>query len=87
MAWLFILPYFLMLSDEEKRLWSSSLRRFQQPPITYSISNWNILLFSNTFHLYCALNVTDQVSNPCRATNKSIINIKGIHLEIIKSLI
>jgi hypothetical protein len=66
----------LIILDEEYKLWSYSLRRFLQPPITSSLFGPNTIfshLFSNTFSLYSSLNVRDHVSHLYKTTGKIIV--------------
>ena len=61
---------------EEYRTLSSSLCSVFHSPVTSSLLGPNILLstlFSNTLSLRSALNVSDQVSHPYKATGKIII--------------
>jgi hypothetical protein len=63
----------LIILGEEYILRSSSLHSFLQPPVTSSLSGQNIflrILFSNTFSLYCFLNVRDQASHSYKTTGK-----------------
>jgi hypothetical protein len=56
-----------------RKLWSSSLCSFLQPPVTSFLFGPNNLLsalFSNTLSLCSSLNVRDQVSRPYRTTWK-----------------
>ena len=64
---------------------SSSLCSFLHSPVTSSLIGPNILLntlFSNTLSLRSYLNVTDQVSHPCKATGKIIF----LYISIFKFL-
>jgi hypothetical protein len=64
----------LIILEEEYRL-RSSLCSFLQPPVTSSLFGPNILntLFSNTLSLCSLLTFRDQVSHPCRTTDKIIV--------------
>ena len=73
------LPTHLILLDliiqttlgEQYRSLSSSLCSFLHSLVTLSLLRPNILLstlFSNTFSLHSSLNVSDQVSHPCKKT-------------------
>jgi len=62
---------------EQYRSLSSSLCSFLHSPVTSSLLGPNILLntlFSNTLSLRSSLNLSDQVSHPCKTTGK-IINL------------
>ena len=78
-----IRPTYLILLDfitrailgEQYRSVSSSLCSFLQSPVTSSLIGPNILLntlFSNTFSLRSALNVSDQVTHPYKTSGKVI---------------
>ena len=65
----------IMLGEEYRSLTSSLCSFLHSPPISYLLGP-NILLntlFSNTISLRSALNVSDQVSHPCKTTGKIII--------------
>ena len=73
-----ILLYFITrtILSEQYRWLSSSLCSFLHSPVTSSLLAPNILLntlFSNIHSLRSSLNVTDQVSHPCRTTGKIIM--------------
>ena len=60
---------------EEYRSQSSSLCSFLNSPATSSLLGPNILLntlFSNTLSLRSSLNVSDQVSHPCKTTGNAL---------------
>ena len=61
---------------EEYRSLSSSLCRFLHSLVTSFLLSPNILLntlFSNTVSLRSSLNLSDQVSHPCKTTGKIIV--------------
>jgi len=61
---------------EEYRSLSSSLCTFLHSPITSSLLGPNTLLntlFSNTLSLRSSLNMSNQVSQPCKTTGKIIV--------------
>jgi len=61
---------------EQYRSLSSSLRSFLHSPVPSSYLGPNIplnTLFSNTLSLGFSLNVSDQVSHPCKTTGKIIV--------------
>jgi hypothetical protein len=65
----------LIISDEEYKLWSSSLCSFIQSPVTLHLSSVQIFFSapcSNTLSLCSCLNVRDHVSHPYRTTGKII---------------
>jgi hypothetical protein len=67
---------FQIILGEEYKLWTCSLYRFLQPPVTSTLFGPDILLstlFSNTLSLCSSLNVRHQVSHPYRTTGKTII--------------
>jgi hypothetical protein len=66
----------LMISENEYKLWSSSLCNFLHSPATSSLLGPNILLrtlFSNTLSLCSSLSVTDQVSHPYKTTGRIMV--------------
>jgi len=61
---------------EQYRPLSSSLCRFLHSPVTSSLLGPNILLnilFSNNLSLRSSLTLSDQVSHPCKTTDKIIV--------------
>ena len=67
-----------LIYGEEYKLWSSSLRNFLQPPVTFFFSDPNILLvtlFSKILNLCCSVNMRDQVSHPYKTRDSGL---KGI---------
>jgi hypothetical protein len=73
---------FLIISDDEYRLWSSLASNFLQPPtITYSPWRSNIpfsILISNTRNICYFVNVREKISQPYKTTG----NIKTYSFNI-----
>jgi small basic protein len=68
--------FILIVSEEEYKLWSSSLCSFLQPPVTSSVFGPNIhvsSLFSNILSVCSSLDIRDQVSHPYRTAGKIIV--------------
>jgi hypothetical protein len=66
----------ITILDDEYRSFSSSLYNFLHSPVTSSLLGPHILLyivFSNTLSLRSSLNVSDQVSDPYKTTEKIIV--------------
>jgi len=58
---------------EENKLWSSSLRCFLHPPVTYSFLGPNVLLgtlFSGALNVCSSVTITDHVSHPYKVRTK-----------------
>jgi hypothetical protein len=75
LLYLIILVLITLKFDEKYKLWTSSLWKFLQPPVTSSLLGRNIplsTLFSNTLSLCSSLNVTDQASHPSLKTTGKI---------------
>jgi len=70
---------------------SSSLRSFLYSPVTSFLLDLNTLLntlFSNTLSLHFSLNVSDQVSHPCKTTgNIIVLFIHLVNLWAIKVIV
>ena len=80
----FILLYLttrIIFGDEYRSL-SSSMCSLLHSPVTLSLLDPNILLFSNTFSLCSSLNVRDQVRRPYKTTGKII----ALYISIFKFL-
>ena len=76
------LPHLLFLDViariccEQHKTWSSAWYNFLHSPSPSSVLSTNTFLttlFSNTFSLCSSLNMTDQVSHPCKTTGKTIV--------------
>jgi len=76
-----------IIFGEEYRSLSSSYVVFSIPLVTSSILGLNIpqsTLFSNALHLRTSLNVSDQVSNPYKTTQKITVLYITVRDSVLK---